>query len=123
MDKVTGFLRFLRPGAFLALLFVFFALAPPVHAELTLTIDQPVQFTTAGSTVIFTGTVTNNTGFDLTAAADLFLNFNSFDPSALSFTQLLGDPDFSLPNGTTSPDVPLFSALVDPSATAAGSPY
>jgi hypothetical protein len=125
MDK-RDFAAFLRPGAFLALLVGFFALATPVRAapELTLMIDQPVQvFASAGSTVIFTGTVTNNTGFDLDAAFDLFLNFNSYDPSALSFTQLLGAPDFLLPNGATSPDVELFAALVDPSATSAGSPY
>jgi hypothetical protein len=123
MNKATGFVAFLRAGAFVAL--GLSALASPARAVplLTLTIDQPVQFASAGSTVTFTGTVTNNTGIGLDAASDLFLNFNSYNPSVLSFTQVLGNPDFLLPNGATSPDVPLFAALVDPSATSAGSPY
>src|SRR4029077_14410769 len=121
MNKATGFVAFLRAGAFVALGLV--ALASPARAVplLTLTIDQPVQFASAGSTVTFTGTVTNNTGIGLDAASDLFLNFNSYNPSVLSFTQVLGNPDFLLPNGSTSPDVPLFAALVHPSATSAGS--
>jgi len=123
MNNAKGFVAFLRAGAFVAL--GLSALASPARAVplLTLTIDQPVQFASAGSTVTFTGTVTNNTGIGLDAASDLFLNFNSYNPSALSFTQVLGNPDFLLPNGATSPDVQLFSALVDPSATSAGSPY
>jgi hypothetical protein len=126
MNNATVFAAFPRAGAFVALLLGLFALASPARAVplLTLTIDQPsVEFAYAGSTVSFTGTVTNNTGIDLHVTSDLFLNFNSYDPSALSFTQELGNVDFLLPNGATSPDIELFIALVDPSATPAGSPY
>jgi hypothetical protein len=101
-------------------------LAPPSPAAsgpLALSIDQPDRMVPAGSTVVFTGTITNNTGVGLDAAVDLFLNFNNFDPAVLSFIQVLGVPDFFLSNGSTSPDVELFDALVDPSATVAGSPY
>jgi hypothetical protein len=111
-------------AAFVPLLLCLLALASPARAELLLlSIDQPERTALPGSTVAFTGTITNRTGVDLDAAADLFLNFNGFDATALSFNQVLGVPDFSLPNGSTSPDVELFDALVDPLATVAGSPY
>jgi hypothetical protein len=124
MHKINSF-RHLGCAALFPLLLGLAALACPARAAplLSLSIDQPVRSANPGSTVAFFGTVTNNTGTDLDAAADLFLNFSSFDPTALSFTQVLGNPDFSLPNGATSPDVELFDALVDPSATPAGSPY
>src|SRR6516162_2964546 len=97
----------------------------PVQAgPLVLTIDQPDRVgVNAGSTLDFTGTITNNTGSSLDAAADLFLNFNNFDSAVLSFDQLLGNPDFVLPNGATSADILLFDANVGLLATAAGSPY
>jgi hypothetical protein len=95
--------------------------SPAASAPIGLSIDQPDRTVPAGSTAVFTGTITNNTGVGLDAAVDLFLNFNSFDPAVLSFIQVLGVPDFFLPNGSTSPDVTLFDALVDPSATVAGS--
>ncbi len=119
--------RFRQIGraALFPLLVVLLGLAPPVCAAplLTLSIDQPVRTALPGSTVVFTGTITNNSGNDLDAASDLFLNFTGFDTTALSFSQVLGNPDFALPNGATSPDVELFDALLDPSATPAGSPY
>ncbi|HEY1260452.1 MAG TPA: hypothetical protein VGF34_14485 [Stellaceae bacterium] len=123
----AGLLRALGWGAVLPLVFALVGLAYPACAAplppLSLSIDQPVRFANAGGTVAFFGTITNNTGTTLDAATDLFLNFGSFDPSALSFVQVLGVPDFSLPDGAPSPDVELFDALVDPSATLAGSPY
>jgi hypothetical protein len=109
--------------ALLAVVLGGLALSHPARAELVLSIDQPDRAALPGSIVAFTGTITNLTGVDLKAAADLFLNFNSFDATALSFNQVLGALDFSLPNGSTSPDVELFDALVDPLATLAGSPY
>ena len=119
--------RFRQIGraALFPLLVVLLGLAPPVCAAplLTLSIDQPVRTALPGSTVVFTGTITNNSGNDLDAASDLFLNFTGFDTTALSFSQVLGNPDFALTNGATSPDVELFDALLDPSATPAGSPY
>jgi hypothetical protein len=98
------------------------ALASPVHAELVLSIDQPNQIASPGSTVDFTGTITNNTGFDM-FATDLLVISGGYDPSVLSFTQLLGTPNFSIPNGSTTPDVSLFDVNVGLTATASGSPY
>ncbi len=120
--------RFRQMGwaALFPLLMVFLGLASPAQATplpLSISIDQPDRTALPGSTVVFTGTITNNSGNDLDAASDLFLNFTGFDTTALSFTQVLGNPDFSLPNGATSPDVELFDALLDLSATPAGSPY
>jgi hypothetical protein len=96
----------------------------PVHA-LVLSIDQPNQFASPGETVIFTGTIKNDTGFPLDAATDLFVNTFNYDPTVFSPPpdQLLGNPDFTLPDGATSADVALFDVNIDSSATVAGSPY
>jgi len=101
------------------------ALASSVHAQLVLSIDQPNQFASPGSTVDFSGAITNDTGFDLDAATNLFVNIFNYDPTVFSPPpdQLLGNPDFTLLNGATSPDVKLFDVNIDSSATAAGSPY
>ncbi|MFZ1906573.1 MAG: hypothetical protein WAU56_14395 [Steroidobacteraceae bacterium] len=101
------------------------AIAPPAHAQLTLSIDQPDQVASPGSTVTFTGTVTNTTGFDLDAATELFVNVFNYDPSIFNPPpeQLLGTPDFTLLDGTTSPDVQLFDIDLASLASPAGSPY
>jgi len=101
------------------------ALPLPVHAQLVLSIDQPNQSASPSGTVDFSGTITNDTGFDLDAATQLFVNIFNYDPTVFSPPpdQLLGVPDFTLPNGDTSPDVKLFDVNVDSSATPAGSPY
>jgi hypothetical protein len=66
--------------------------------------SQPIQ---SGQLVVFQGTVTNDSGLDLTAS-DFFFNFFNFD-LALTPNQLLGTPDFLIPNNTTSPVVDLFN--------------
>jgi hypothetical protein len=72
-----------------------------------LAIDQPNRISPAGSTEVFKGTITNDSGGNI-AASDLFLNFSGFDPGVISLTQLLGSPDFVIPNGAASPSVDLF---------------
>ena len=61
-----------------------------------------------GKPVIFQGTITNQTGFDLNAS-DFFFNFFAFDPTAVSPTQLLGLSDFVVPSDSTSLTTDLFS--------------
>lgn len=68
-----------------------------------------------GSLLIFSGTVTNNTGAALNAT-DLFFDFSGFDPSAVTLTQLLGNPDFTLAAGATSGPVDLFRFRLEPAA-------
>ena len=49
-------------------------------ATITITLDQPNQFATPGTTVDFTGTITNNT------TGTVFLNSDSFNLGGLSLT-------------------------------------
>jgi type 1 fimbria pilin len=77
-----------------------------------LSIDSTSITSVAGGTVLFTGTITNETGTALNAT-DLFLNFSGFDPLSLeSITQLLGSPDFTLGNMATSSSVDLFEVQI-----------
>jgi hypothetical protein len=107
--------------AALACLVVLIALLVPARA-LVLSIDQVDRTSFPGATEAFTGTITNDTGMDLTAQ-DLFLNFSGFDATVLSFDQLLGVPNFAIPDGTTTADLTLFDAHVSLAATILGSPY
>ncbi len=117
-------LRALGQSALFFLSLALLAFGGPARAApLTLSIDDPVQFAAPGDSLSFHGTVTNNTGGPLDAFNDLFLNFGGFDASVLSFTQVLGVPDFTLPDGSTSAHVELFVAQVDPSAPAQALPY
>jgi len=100
------------------------ALVAPQAASaepLTLAISSASLVASPGSTVTFTGTIRNDTGVALNAL-DLFANFFNFNPVILTPTQLLGTPNFVIPNGTTSPVVNLFSVALASSATA-GSSY
>lgn len=72
---------------------------------------------TPGGTVTFVGSITNTTGATLNAT-DLFLNFSGFDPAVITTIQLLGTPDFTLPNNTFSPVVNLFSVTLSPGTPA-----
>jgi hypothetical protein len=74
---------------------------------LNVNIVDPSQTALPGQVVLFTGTVTNDTGSDLTAT-DLFFDFFAYDPS-LTPNQLLGVTDFSLPNITTTSTIDLFN--------------
>ncbi len=89
--------------------------------SLILTFIPTSETGAAGTTIIFKGRVTNTTGLSLNAS-DIFLNFDSFDPTVFSdLTQLLGDPDFLLPNNTFSSVVDIFSAFI--ANTAGAGPY
>ena len=94
-------------------IFGFVLLAPKsISADpITLAPSSASLNTTAGGTVIFTGQITNQTGVPL-SALDLFLNFSGFDPAVITIEQLLGDPDFLLPNNTFSQVVNLYSVTV-----------
>jgi hypothetical protein len=82
---------------------------------LEIDIANPSQVAAPNGTVIFDGTVTNNTGTDL-SGTEIFFDFLSFDPS-LSVNQLLGvEGDFSIPNGTTTAVIDLFSVGLGPKA-------
>jgi PEP-CTERM motif len=64
--------------------------------------------TTSSGTVLFLGTVTNDSGSNLNAT-DFFFNFFGFDPASVTPSQELGiATDFPIPNGTTSATVGLF---------------
>ncbi len=72
------------------------------------TILDPNQIGSPGSSNLFQGTITNDSGAAL-ESTDLFVNFSGFDFTNVTLTQLLGDTSFSIPNGTTSPTVDLFT--------------
>jgi PEP-CTERM motif len=87
----------------------------------TLTIDNPDRIGHLGSTEIFSGKIANDSGGDV-LASDLFLDFSGFDPLVVSLSQLLGSPDFTIADGTTSGIVDLFSFDLAPTAVP-GPPY
>jgi len=91
------------------------ARADDITTLLTITITDANRTVLPGSTSLFSGTVMNDTGVDLSASG-LFLNFSGFDPSVVSLMQVLGDIDFSIPNGTTTPPTPLFEAMLGSNA-------
>jgi len=87
-------------------------MAGPASAEpITLLVSPNLLSGSPGGTLTFTGQITNQTGAVLNAS-DLFFNFNGFDPAVLTLTQLVGDPDFSLPNNTISQVTNLFSVTI-----------
>src|SRR5438046_2274691 len=103
---------------FVCSLFVLILLAPrAANADIILTIDPLALSGAPGDTLIFRGRITNLTGVTLTAT-DLFLDFSGFDPDSASPSQLLGTPDFVLPDHTFSAIVDLFSVLLAPTAVA-----
>jgi hypothetical protein len=80
----------------------------------------PISFTVTpnslnaspGGTVTFVGRITNTSGASLDAS-DLFFNFSDYDAVSITdITQLLGNPDFTLPNNTFSAIVDLFSVTL-----------
>jgi hypothetical protein len=80
------------------------------HA-MTLSIMDANRAVVPGSSTLFSGAITNDTGVDLTASA-LFLDFSGFDPLVVTITPLLGDVDFPVPTGATTPVVDLFRATL-----------
>ena len=81
-----------------------------------------VQLGVGDSFTVF-GKVTNVTGAPL-QTTDLGLNFSGYPALALLTTQLLGDPDLTLPDRSTSALLALFEITVLPDAVAvAGASY
>jgi hypothetical protein len=88
-------------------------MAPASRAEIiSFQVLDPNLSALPGGTATFTGTVTNDSGVDLSASSFFFVFFG-FDPAALSLTQNLGvSTDFPIPTGTTSAPTALFSATL-----------
>jgi hypothetical protein len=111
----SGLFTHPRLGMFSVLVlstFVWFFPGRCLADSLDVTITDPSQIAMPGQTVIFSVTVTNNTGSNLTAT-DLGFDFFGFDPN-LIIIQLLGIPDFSIPTGTTTSIMDLFSVSLGP---------
>lgn len=71
-------------------------------ATISFSVLNPSQVSPPGGVAVFSGTITNNTGV-LLNATDLFVNAFGFDPSVVTVNQLLGNPDFTIQTGATSP--------------------
>ena len=97
--------------ATLALLGLVLSLSFTPARALLFNIDSPDRVVVAASTSLFSGTVTNDTGLDV-SATDLFFNFSGFEPSIVSLAQLLGVTDFLIPTGTITPVTDLFDATI-----------
>ena len=88
-------------------------------ATITITLDQPNQFATPGTTVDFFGTITNNT------TGTIFLNSDSFNLSGASLTlddsPFFANAPFFLASGANSGDIEIFDVSVsNPLLDAAG---
>ena len=88
-------------------------------ATITITLDQPNQFATPGTTVDFFGTITNNT------TGTIFLNSDSFNLSGASLTlddgPFFANAPLSLAPGANSGDIEIFDVSVSsPLQDAAG---
>jgi hypothetical protein len=78
------------------------------QADLVFTIINPVRIAPPGSVELFQGTIGNETLTTLTST-DLLLNFSGYDPANVSLDQLLGMTFFSIPSGSTSGVLDLFT--------------
>lgn len=102
----------------LALLLMLVPATVQAAPALGLTLVSGSLTASPGETVTFAGRITNTTGVSLNAT-DMFLNFSGFDPNVLTnITQLLGTPDFTIPNNTFSQDIALFAVTIAPDAQA-----
>ncbi len=90
---------------------------------LDFSVATPNRIARPGSVVTFGGDITNNVGSPL-GATDLFLSFSGYDATNVTVSQLLGLTAFSIPDGSTSSFVDLFtfslSAGTPPGTYAAG---
>jgi len=98
--------------------------ASPLRADgISFSLTATTLSTTSGGDVVFTGTVTNDTGGDLNAT-DFFFNFMGYDSTSVTPNQDLGfasdSASLDIPNTTTSPVVALFDialGTVSPGST------
>lgn len=86
-------------------------------ASLNFSIVNPDRISPAGAINTFGGTITNNTGVTL-GAKDLFLNFSGYDAANVTLSQLVGSTTFTLPNGSTSGFLNLFTFTLSGAAQA-----
>ena len=96
---------------------MFFVALSLQAAPIDFSIINPDRIAVPGDIVAFDGTITNNTGAAL-SSTDLFLNFSGFDAINVSLDQLLGLTSFSIPDGTISSIVNLFTFTLASTATA-----
>lgn len=83
---------------------------------LSIAFDSSTLSTAPGGSVTFTGRIQNDTFFVLNTSTDLFHNFSSYDPAALSPLDLLPTQNVSIAMGTLSPGLLLFHVDVAPTA-------
>ena len=99
----------------LGLIGVIFSASPLLADAISFTVTSTSVSTTSGGDAVFMGSVTNDSGGDL-SASDFFFNFMGYDSTGVTPNQDLGiDPDSSsldIPNGTTSPVVALFDVAL-----------
>jgi hypothetical protein len=100
----------------------FLCAAPNARADsISFSLAASSLATTSGGTVTFDGSVTNNSGMDL-SATDFFFNFFGYDFTSVTPTPDLGvATGFPIPNGATSALVPLFDVTLG--AVAPGSTF
>lgn len=91
-------------------------------APLEFSLDQTAVSVDAGSTLSFTGVITNRTGATL-SSTDLFVNFGSYDFTALTPVQTLGQVPFTIPNFTFTSSVALFDVEVSSTAVAGSTSF
>src|SRR5579871_3165424 len=103
----------MRNGIRFSVTFAVVVLAPmlsrPVLADMiSFQLSPDTLTTTSSGTVVFEGTVTNDSGGPF-SAADLSFSFFGYDPASVTPTQILGFTNFLIPNNSTSVLTGLFS--------------
>ncbi len=88
---------------------------PANAALISFNVSTPNRSGASNTTYVFSGTISNDTGLDLNAS-DLSFDFSGFESGVVTPSQLLGNPDFSIPKATGSAITDLFSVLVNASA-------
>ena len=81
---------------------------------LDISFDFSTLSTTPGGSVTFAGLIENDTVYVLNTSVDLFHNFSSYDPTALTPLDLLSTQNVSIAIGTSSPGLLLFRVDVAP---------
>jgi PEP-CTERM motif len=117
--------NFSLPGGGVALrvLFLMFVFQAPIAlaGDISFSLSSATLTASAGGTVSFDGTISNDSGGNL-KASDFFFNFNGYDFSSVTPNQQLGVlSDFLIPNGSTSSVVELFDVTLG--KVAAGSRF
>jgi hypothetical protein len=94
---------------------LFLAVPAGARADLIFDVTTADRVVQAPATETFLGSITNQTLQDLNAT-DIFVLFSGFDPAVVTAEQLLGDPDFGIPVGSTASGIALFRISLAASA-------